>query len=90
MGKAACQLIVSRLFGRLFFVILSLISLSSQTRIPFVLYYNRCDKSEMHVFGPLLFDLRVSWCGGPLLMMNIQEVDEQELCRKFFFIMLRA
>ena len=33
----------------------SLISLSSQTHIPFQLFYNRCDKSELHVFGPFLF-----------------------------------
>ena len=47
---------------------------------PFLLFYNHCDKSELHVFGPFLFYLRVSWCGGPIRMMNIQEVDEQELC----------
>ena len=60
----------------------SLISLSSQTHIPFQLFYNRCDKSELHVFGPFLFYLRVSWCVGPIRMKNIQEVDEQELCRQ--------
>ena len=62
----------------------SLISLSSQTHIPFQLFYNRCDKSELHVFGPFIFYLRVSWCGGPIRMKNIQEVDEQELCRQIF------
>ena len=25
-----------------------------------------------------------AWCGGPIRMMNIQEVDEQELCRQIF------
>ena len=46
-----------------------------------------CDKSELRVFGPFLFYLlRVSWCGGPIRMMNIQEVDEQELCRQIFKI----
>ena len=52
-----------------------------------ILFYNHCDKSELHVFGPFLFYLRVSWCGGPMRMMNIQEVHEQELCRR---ILLRA
>ena len=65
-------------------MVLSLISLSSQTHIPFLLFYNHCDKSELHVFGPFLFYLRVSWCGGPIRMMDIQEVDEQELCREIF------
>ena len=51
---------------------------------PFSIVYNRCDKSELHVFGPFLFYLRVSWCGGPIRMKNIQEVDEQELCRQIF------
>ena len=46
---------------------------------------NHCDKSELHVFGPFLFYLRVSWCGGPIRMMNIQEVDEQELCRQIVY-----
>ena len=50
--------------------------------IPFLLFYNHCDKSELHIFGPFLFCLRVSWYGGPIRMMNIQEVDEQELCRQ--------
>ena len=45
---------------------------------------NHCDKGELHVFGPFLFYLRVSWCGGPIRMMNIQEVDEQELCRQIY------
>ena len=65
-------------------VVLDLIYLSFQTYIPFLLFYNHCDKSELHVFGPLLFCLRVSWYGGPIRMMNIQEVDEQELCRQIF------
>ena len=47
--------------------------------IPLLLFYNHCDKSKSHVFGPFLFYLRVSWCGGPIRMMNIQEEDEQEL-----------
>ena len=71
-------------------MVLSLISLSSQAHIPFLLFYNHCDKSELHVFGPYLFYLRVSWCGGPIRMMNNQEVDEQELCREIFLNMLRA
>ena len=50
--------------------------------IPFLLFSNHCAKSELHVFGPFLFYLRVSWCGGPIRMMNSQEVDEQELCRQ--------
>ena len=61
------------------------------THIPFQLFYNRCDKSELLVFGPFLFYLRVSWCVGPIRMKNIQEVDEQEFCRQIFFkYMLRA
>ena len=35
---------------------------SSQTHVPFILFYNHCDNSELHVFGPFLFYLRVSWC----------------------------
>ena len=65
-------------------MVLSLSSISSQTHIPFLLFYNHCDKSKLHVFGPFLFDLRVPWCGGPLRMMTIQEVDEQELCRQIY------
>ena len=64
-------------------VVLDLISLSFQTYIHFLLFYNHCDKSELHVFGPFLFYLRVSWCGGPIRMMNIQGVYEQELWQIF-------
>ena len=53
---------------------------------PFSIVFNHCDKSELRVFGPFLFYLRVSWCGGPIRMMNNQEVSEQELCRQIFFI----
>ena len=67
-------------------MVLSLISLSSQTHIPSLLFYNHCDKSELRVFGPFIFYLRVSWCGGPIRMMNIQEVGEKELCRQIFLI----
>ena len=66
-------------------MVLDLISLSFQTYIPFLLFYNHCDKSELHVFGPFLFCLRVSWYGGPIRVMNIQELDEQELCRQIYF-----
>ena len=75
---------MSRLFLRLIFS-------GSKFNFPFsILFYNHCDKSELHVSGPFLFYLRVSWCGGPIRMMNIQEVDEHELCRRIFFNMLRA
>ena len=95
IGKAKWPLIalwniVSRLFVRLIFSGSNLSSLSYQTHIPFLLFYNHCDKSEQHVFGPFRFYLRVSWCGFPIRMMNIQEVDEQELCRQIFFNMLMA
>ena len=69
---------------RLIFSGSMLISLSSQTDIPFLLFYNHCDKSELHVFAPFIFYLRVSLCGGPMRMMNIPEVDEHELCRQIF------
>ena len=53
---------------------------------PFSIFLNNhCDKSEVHVFGPFLFYLRVSWCVGPIRMMNIQQVDEQELCRQICY-----
>ena len=47
----------------------------------------RCHKlCLLGVFGPFLFYLRVSLCGGPIRMVYIQEVDEQELCRQIFFL----
>ena len=67
------------------FVVLNLIFLSFQTYIPFLMFYNHCDKSGLHVFGPFPF-LRVYWCEGVIRMMNIQEMDEQELCRQIFLI----
>ena len=63
----------------------SLISLSSQTHITFQLFYNRCDKSELHVFVyHFYFIYECLGVGGPIRMKNIQEVDEQELCRQIF------
>ena len=63
---------MSRLFVRL---ILSV----SRFNVPII-----SDIQYMRVLGPFLSYLRVYWYGGPILMMNIQEVDEQELCRQIF------
>ena len=67
-----------------YLVVLDLISLSFQTYIHFLLFYNHCDKSELHVFGPFLFCLRVSWYGGPIRMMNIQEVTNNSCVGRIF------
>ena len=70
---------MSRLFVRL-------ICSGSRFNLPII--------SDIHpfsiVFGPFLFCLRVSWYEGPIRMMNIQEVDEQELSRQICFNMLGA
>ena len=74
---------MSRLFVRLIFNSrFSSPIISDIQYTPFLLFYNHCDKRELHIFGSFLFCLRVSWCGGPIRMMNTQEVDEQELCRQ--------
>ena len=76
---------MSRLFVRLIFSGSRFnFPIISDIYVPFPLFYNHCDKSELHVFGPFLFCLRVSWYGGPIRMMNVQEVDEEELCRQIF------
>ena len=73
---------MSRLFVRLIFTGSRFNCPTISDIRPFSIVFNHCDKSELHVFGPFLFYLRVSWCGGSIRMMNIQEVDEQELYRQ--------
>ena len=83
-GLMALWIIVSHLFVHLIFSG-SRFNFPIISDIHILLFYNHCDKSELHFFGPFLFCLRVSWSGGHKLMMNIQEMDKQELSRQIFF-----